>query len=172
MKVLRISAVLLLIFVAIAGVWFIGMPVAISKNQYKRSLSESRQLLGSAETVEEREAAAGRLGGYFEFRDGSWVIIRYRDTHTFPGYSMALALDSSGIWYLSRKHFCGRIMGYKREKEIFIRMAAELGDPTMEEVDAQLKERFPHLHSLAESQDLTEAQSRLLSMGFAIVRDP
>lgn len=63
-------------------------------------------------------------------------------------------------------------LGRLREKEIFIRMAAELGDPTMEEVDAQLKEAFPHLHSLAESQDLTEAQSRLLSMGFAIVRDP
>lgn len=58
-------------------------------------------------TPAELEDVVGYLGAVFHFRDGTWMAVRYNDSHSIAAWSFAIARDSGGMWFESTEHFCG-----------------------------------------------------------------
>jgi hypothetical protein len=142
--------VLLLLVVGV----FLTVVVPVIPNRISRSLAESEsfRLLTQANTPEELREAVGSLGLFLELPDGSWIAIRYRDSHAMTGWSSAVALDSDGAWFISHEHFCGRFKGYRLQKE-------------NEQPDIP---RDTELHALETSESLAAARAKLYTMGFRI----
>lgn len=69
----------------------------------RRGLSDA---LARARTPEELDAAVGPLGAVIRTDWGDWVAIAYDDDRHNPMASWALARDSGGGWFESRRHFC------------------------------------------------------------------
>lgn len=87
----------------------------------------ARKALADA-TPSTLESAVGPLGAVFHYPDGSWLAIRYRDSHGIL-WSLATALDSERKWFESTEHFCGNFMLArnlsKEEPSIFEKLASE-----------------------------------------------
>jgi hypothetical protein len=78
---------------------------------------ESVQELRRAASWEQLQEAVGCLGLVLRLPNGSWIAIRYRDSHATKFWSSAVALDSEGKWFVSRYHYCGNLAGYRWYKE-------------------------------------------------------
>jgi len=111
----------------------------------------------AARNASEREAATGYLGISLEYPDGSWLAICYNDSHHFPRWSAALALDSQGVLYRSKEHFCGLFSIYKDVVEQERRFGLELGE-------------YRGLKAVATSPNLEAAREHLLKMGFRVAK--
>jgi hypothetical protein len=120
----------------------------------------ARRALASASATE-LEHVVGPLGRVFRFPDGSWIAIRYRDSHSSPGWSLAVARDSAGKWFESREHFCGAFVILQDLDEI-ARQSGDLplaiGDPPSNAAE--------WIRLLAASPDLAVARSLLTSSYF------
>jgi len=131
------------------------------------SRMESRRLLSNAATPEQLEEAVGTLGVFYTFPDGSWLAIRYRDSHAGGIWSMAVARDSGGGWYQSSEHFCGAFSISSFEMNLQ-KMGLDLDDKS-EKGSAEIAppdSRNQWICSLAKSPDLPSARQRLLSAYF------
>jgi len=126
---------------------------------------KARRALSTAKTPEELRAAVGRLGAYFPLRDGSWVAVRYTDTHAAPGYSCAVARDSGGQWFYSSRHFCGRFRIYFKLENQTRRLATALGE-SEEQIRQSMARTAPEMFALANATNLVAARAQLLAMGF------
>ena len=84
---------------------FIAIPV-ISSIQAE---SESVRLLSEAKSTNELAEAVGSLGVMMQLTNGGRIAIRYRDMHSPGFFSCAIARDSDGNWFESRRHFCGNL---------------------------------------------------------------
>ncbi len=82
-----------------------------------RVRQESVAILSAAESPSDLQQAVGSLGIFIPLHDGSWIAIRYRDTHAGRLYSLAIARDSGGNWYKSTYHFCGSFNIYRIERK-------------------------------------------------------
>lgn len=118
---------------------------------------EARRLLSTASSPQQLQEAIGSLGAYYPFPDGSWLAIRYRDSHAGGIWSLAVARDSGGNWYESREHFCGAFRIVPRLQQV----AAEAGEPFH-----PTDERSRWLFELSSSPDLQTARQRLTSRYF------
>lgn len=63
----------------------------------------------SAVTRPEMLAAKVERGRLFTFPDGSWLALRYRDTHAYHFGSSGVSYDSDGKWLAGNHHFCGSL---------------------------------------------------------------
>ena len=127
--------------------------------------AKARRVLAAARTPDELHQAVGSLGRFFPLEDGSWVAVRYRDSHT-AGYSCAVALDSGGGWFYSSRHFCGRFQHYDVIQKKTRELAAAMGDDEVA-LQAALREKDKDLYDLAAAKTLSAARSQLLNMGFS-----
>ena len=118
---------------------------------------QSRRLLAAASTPEELQAAVGGLGAFYTFPDGSWLAIRYRDSHTCGIWSVAVARDSGGNWYESREHFCGAFVVRRNYRAL----EASLGECLRPEDG-----RGGWLYDLVLSPDLATVRQRMTSRYF------
>ncbi len=141
------------------------------------SRRESIRLLTEAAKEGHPESAANGLGIFLKYPDGSWLTIRYQDSHSAPGWSMAVALDSTGDLYVSEHHFCGAFRGYKHM--IALRDPDEIlrGEHMDQQADDQLKRQntpepprfsgiMDQIHELASAPDLQTAIPLLLRLHF------
>lgn len=140
----------LVVALAAYGFYFHGV-MAPPMERYR-----AREALASA-AAQDLEAAVERLGAVFHFHDGSWLAIRYRDSHTFPAWSLAIARDSGGRWFESGFHFCGTF-GVVRDLDAIDR---ELGAESLPAHDPP-RDHAEWVRLLAASPDLATARGRLL----------
>jgi hypothetical protein len=120
----------------------------------------ARRALASA-SPPELDKVAGPLGRVFRFADSSWVAIRYADSHASPGWSLAIARDSTGKWFESKEHFCGSFVIIQDIDEI----NRQLGDVPPVPADPPAN-RVEWIRLLAASPDLKTARERLTSSYF------
>jgi hypothetical protein len=126
---------------------------------------KARRVLSRARSPEELRAAVGSLGAFFPLRDGSWVAVRYTDTHAAPGYSCAVAYDSGGQWLYSNHHFCGRFRLYFQIENQTRRLATALGE-SEEQILQSMSRTAPEMFALANATNPVAARKQLLTMGF------
>jgi hypothetical protein len=144
------------VFLALAA-WLWG-PLAPYKARWRQSCEEaaSFDVLARAASPSELKETVGSLGLFMRYPDGSWMAVRYRDSHLYPGWSSAVVRDSGGAWFTSEEHFCGKFELYRHCTQ-------------------QGRELLPSLEpvrELAEAKTLTVARDRLLALGFREVEPP
>ena len=125
---------------------------------------KSEEMLRSARTEDDLRKAVGHLGCFFRYPEGSWLAIRYTDTHSFPITSCSVALDSSGRWLHSWEHYCGTFAFYQHCVERTREMARATG--LGEDEAARMLKAESRECSLAYADSLEEARRRLIAMGF------
>ena len=78
---------------------------------------ESVEVLTRATSAQQLEEAVKPYGVFVQATDGSWVAVRYRDTHYFSLIqSLAIAKDSGGRWFACDRHFCGWLNSFAKER--------------------------------------------------------
>jgi hypothetical protein len=158
--VLGISACLGLLAVVV----FPGHVAAVVGPPLDRA--KAHRVLAAAKTPDELRTSVGSLGALFPIRDGSWVAVRYTDSHAYPGYSCAVALDSGGHWFHSCRHFCGRFRNYEQTEKRTRELASPLGHDEAA-VQAALRKQDEELYDLASAATLDAARANLLKIGFS-----
>ncbi len=132
--------------------------------------SESKRLLSGARDSAQRQQEVGSLGMLFTYTNGEWIAIRYLDSHVWPGWSSATALDSDKQLYESRHHFCGRFRAYRRaamRQRDFNAELAAMGDTNT----IDLLSGFEDIHALASASGLQTAVPLLLDLEFRRLDD-
>lgn len=113
MRIIKI--IFISVFLVIAGLYtliFFIQPV--TWRSYTRR--ESIKILTAAKTTNELSKAVGHLGLFMSLTNGGWIAIRYEDMHSIPICSSAVARDSGGDWFESKRHFCGSLPFWPRLK--------------------------------------------------------
>lgn len=114
MRILKIITLMGLVTVAgfLAYVYLI-YPATWSSSKRR----ESVRILSAAESTNELTNVVGSLGWFVQLTNHQWIAIRYRDTHSGFVGSSAVARDSGGAWFESKRHFCGRFQYWPRLKD-------------------------------------------------------
>ncbi|MFA6544647.1 MAG: hypothetical protein WCS99_09500 [Limisphaerales bacterium] len=162
-KVIKIAAIVVCVLILLLVV-FPGYVAAVVGPPLDRI--QARRAFSRAKTPEELRGAVGHWGAFFPLRDGSWVAVRYTDTHAAPGYYCAIAHDSGGQWFYSSHHFCGRFRIYFQFEKRTRELAAATGD-TEAEVQSSLSRHDAQMFGLATATNLAAARAQLLTMGFS-----
>lgn len=161
MRVLRFVSRGAAVFIVLVFAISLILPV-IAPLQARK---ESMRILSEAKDVAQRQEAVGSLGILLEYTNGQWIAIRYRDSHSWPGWSSAIAQDSDGRFYESRKHFCGRLRGYAKmaglEREMSVEWASQGETNTVDYLS-----KHGEIHTVASADGLQNAVPLLLKMGF------
>lgn len=79
--------------------------------------TESVEALRTATSAEQAAQLVGFLGVVLHTKDGGWVAIRYRDSHSILWCSSAVALTSDGQWFESQEHFCGMLANHRMQRK-------------------------------------------------------
>ncbi len=153
----RIVGVCVVIFIGAAAYVLGYVPLMWPIRAEHRSI----QVLRAANSTAELREAVTPLGIFLQFPDGSWVAIRYRDSHAgllWNGNSSAVALFSDGSWYRSHHHFCGHFLvyGWRRTSPEYAEMRAIL----------DWHQGLEDIHRVAESRNLPDAKLALGAMQF------
>src|SRR4051812_43996917 len=90
---LKYAAAVLLSFVLLLFAYVTWLHLFIDPFFARR---EAQRLLSAASTPQQLQEAVGSLGASYTFPDGSWLAIRYRDSHARGIWSVAIARDSGG----------------------------------------------------------------------------
>jgi hypothetical protein len=162
-KVMKIAAIVACALILLLVV-FPGYVAAVVGPLFDRI--HARRALSHAKTPEELRTAVGKWGAFFPLRDGSWVAVRYTDTHAAPGYSCAVAHDSGGQWFYSRHHFCGRFRSYLQLEKQMRESAAVTGDSEAD-VQSRMSRHDAQVFGLATATNLAAARAQLLTLGFS-----
>lgn len=113
MRVIKI--ILIAVFLIITGLYtLIFFIYPVTWRSYTRQ--ESVKILTAAKTTNELTKAVGHLGLFMPLTNGEWIAIRYTDVHSIPICSSAVARDSGGGWFESKRHFCGSLPFWPRLK--------------------------------------------------------
>ena len=113
MRVVKIAIALAVMLVLCVSAFIFVVGPALWKSGTRR---DSTKALKVAQTEEQLREAVKPWGVFITAKDGSWVAIRYRDSHAGGILSLALAKDSGGEWFESQRHFCGTLPSYARRR--------------------------------------------------------
>ena len=149
------------------------------RNQlYQQWKSEAIASLQTARTLDEMTNAVGPFGLYIALTNGNWIAIRYRDRHSFPIVSCAVARDSGGAWFESDRHFCGSLK-YWPQKKMRVEDDLELRRtnpelftntvPLVNESSSRLP-TYREMHAIETAPDLGHARSALQKIGFVVLK--
>lgn len=135
----------------------------------------------SAVTRPEMLATKVERGRLFTFPDGSWLALRYRDTHAFHFGSSGVSRDSDGRWLMGNHHFCAVLLdgNFRRQVDHQRRWREELAkasDPERKEFYQDIIEssaREAGLLKLDEAMNATAARQVLMrDFGFREIAAP
>jgi hypothetical protein len=135
----------------------------------RKTRHESQQILRAARTTNELAAVVGRYGCFLTFRDGSWMAIRYCDTHAGILASSSVTRDSGGAWFESSEHFCGSFLAALQQLSVQ-NILRELGETNAPPSSSGKRETM--LLSLMTSTTLETARQRLKALGFTEIAPP
>jgi hypothetical protein len=160
-------ATLLVVLVGIA------IPLAISflpNPAIARARNRSIQLLAEAADAPAMEQAVGSLGIIFHLANGSWIAIRYVDTHYGGIWSSSVALDSQGDWFESDVHFCGQFKIYRDRWDHTLEVLQNPRTPKDEKnwwlENCPVEAAPAPIWHLEASPGLKSAREKLLALGF------
>jgi hypothetical protein len=152
----QVATVLVVVTLVVAG-GLMSLPGAADRDAAARAEAESVAALAKANNPAELATAVGDLGVVLDIGSGGWVAIRYADSHTRPGWSVAVARDSGGGWFVGREHYCGLFRTY--------RLARAAGrDPPPPELAGLL--------AVEAAETLDEARAALQRLGFRPMPPP
>jgi hypothetical protein len=157
-----VSVIVLVLISAI-----VGGPYLLSTIGYWVERRASYNLLAAATDRDALNDAVDRLGVLLELPDGEWIAIRYRDSHAWPGYSIAVALTSDGRWLESSYHYCGLFGIYKHLLERLQEATTEEERGIFEDEIAS-RENLHRLRTIETQRTLDEAVEELLAMDFFV----
>lgn len=127
-------------------------------------------ILDSSKTTDELRKAVGPLGIFIPIRGGSWMAICYRDTHSLPFTSLAVARDSDGRMFQSTQHYCGQFSLYENDRKARENIRAEdekSGGTETPPSPSPRPEKFLILDAVSEASSLNVARQQLLKLGFS-----
>ncbi|MEZ5326703.1 MAG: hypothetical protein R3F19_16780 [Verrucomicrobiales bacterium] len=134
-----------------------------------RNRREALTMLSAAKTTNELQQAVGGLGIFIPLRDGSWIAIRYRDTHAGRIESLAVARDSGESWFESDHHFCGAFSAYAHDGRLLEEIRSELaklGERDTNTTSRARSEIFVALDAVFDAPSLEVGRQQLLKLGF------
>ena len=152
-------AIIALIGLLLVYTFLIEPVIWRSKNR-----SELIAILKQAIGPDQQEPIAGGTGLAVTYPDGSWLTIRYRDTHAGSVSSIAIAHDSAGGWHESTEHYCA-LLGAARDIA-----AGRNGIRIPEPPPPEAKGRHywsSNLAAIVNSETLNEATHHLKQLGFS-----
>lgn len=148
-----------LLFIICAVLYPFVAPLVVGRVRLPRVEHDAVAELAACTTRSEFDDAVGDLGVVLDIADGSWIAIRYDDSHYYC-YSSATSLDSEGYWYRSREHFCGLFSTYRQ-----VRADIEICDD--ETLVPYLQKRYPEsVREIENQRRLLDARSKLTDIGF------
>lgn len=154
-----------LVFVICAVLYPFVAPPVVGRVRLPRVEHDAVAELAACTSRSQFDDAVGHLGVVLDIADGSWIAIRYDDSHYYC-YSSATAVDSKGQWYRSREHFCGLFSIYRRVREDI----AACDDQTLV---PYLEKRYPEDIRRIETQTLLpDACLLLIELGFQRIDGP
>lgn len=165
MRALKVALVgMLALLAALVIVLFVFEPMTWQWRVRKGSVS----ILRAAQSTNELRDAVGYLGIFIPQQNGSWIAIRYRDTHAGRVESLAIARDSGGGWFESTNHFCGTFLIYQREqaREEALRVElSRIGEPDAGNISSNRSERMRILDEMHAATSLDDGRKGLLKLG-------
>lgn len=175
MRAFKVIAALVIVLVIAFSVYIEVIYPATWHSNMRR---ESIKLLKAAQTTDDLMNAVGRRGAFFPLTNNQWVAIRYRDTHAVGIRSMAMARDSGGGWFESRRHFCGTFSGWKFRKrmaeteEELRKSSPELftNDVAKAESESEFMPSHQEMMAIESASDLEKAREALKKIGFTEFR--
>jgi hypothetical protein len=126
--------------------------------------SQSVKALSAANDETALREAVGSLGVFIPVKDGSWIAIRYTDSHSGYIFSMAIARDSGGQWFESKYHFCGEFRFFDQ----WVRAQSQPAD-SAERLNAAayvFDDEHGDLRDIFNAPNLPKARAALLRAGF------
>lgn len=161
-------------------VWFAFVYPVFGSRQAR---TEAIARLKAAESEAQLREAIGGLGLYLQSTNGWWMAIRYRDSHAGGIWSVAVAKDSGGQFYESHHHYCGKLPAFGRDLEGYSQLwksAAEQQNPELrkqwfqdaDQLQGEIKRRFPELLRVAQATNLAEARVQLQKAWFSRIEQP
>lgn len=160
-RYIRISLVVTLLALVSCHVYPLFLPDLHAHWHRQEAEAKSIAILQKASTNAELEQAVGDLGLFVSLPDGEWIAIRYCDSHSNRIWSSAVARDSKGEWWISDRHFCGKLQAVREQRK----MAEDtkiLGMPDSSSqccIDQEILQ-------FANSKTLSGARKELEEMGF------
>lgn len=138
---------------------------------YRETRSRSIAKLAGATSIEELDKVTSGLGVHLRLSDGSWIAIRYWDSHALTNfYSCAVALCSDGSWYESDWHFCGTLRQYTDRTRTFTEAGADDSLTGTERTSVSsgsfAQEPARTLQRIERASSLNEAKGLLVSLRF------
>lgn len=166
----RVGIAVAIIVTAFYGlhIWNRSKQRAATKELTQKIEAKSFAVLSAARTSDELREAVGYLGHFFTLASGDWIAIRYDDVHTYYIPSSAVAVDSSGNWWVSYEHFCGRFKTYRH----WLDKAEDAQSSEERDLYTQRAAGFPLLNKLSSAGSLEEAHATLRELGFHAVAPP
>jgi hypothetical protein len=148
------------------------------KMWYPWTRNDSIRILTAAQTKNDLKQVLS-WGAFIPLTNGSWIAIRYRDSHLGGIFSCAVARDSGGGWFESDRHFCGSLSGFWSELKIREGMtkeemlAADIRPLTnlvyLGRSDYSHVPTIDELEPIALAPDLESARRELVRVGFRVM---
>jgi hypothetical protein len=149
---------------------------------YSSTRADSISVLKTAESTNQLTDVVGPVGLFLALTNGSWIAIRYVDSHggwalylPWPVInSCAIAKDSGGGWFESDRHFCGNLKYWHRRKEV-VEGALEAQQQHPEiftnrvsstSFDSPNLPKYGEMLALENAPDLAAARAALRQIGF------
>jgi hypothetical protein len=157
-KLIKLIIITVVSLVAIVVIYtFVIHPITWKIHADKNAI----QVLQQVQTTNELAQVVGDLGVFLTFQDGSWMAIKYSDSHAGRVVSSAIIRDSEDQWYSSDYHFCGYFTVYKERVEAAKRIENLTDEDLSKGANSLAMAGFEDIHQLIISPDLKTARKNL-----------
>jgi hypothetical protein len=180
---MRTWKVIVLLFVLLVTGVVVYNGFIVPAAWYSTTRIKSISVLKAAESTNQLTDAVGPLGLFLSLTNGSWLAIRYTDTHSGAAVifwpwaivcSSAVARDSGGGWLESDRHFCGSLKYWPRRKDSVEGMLEaqqehpELFTNRFSPADSESPNlpKYAEMMALETAPDLAAAREALKQIGF------
>ena len=160
----KIALILLCVLIGLFAILGIQNAVASFARKAREAALEKEMFRRFSNTSEMADilSLTGDLGVVLNLKDGKWIAIFYGDSHAPSIWSYALAKDSEGNWFVSRKHFCGLLSAYRNS---FKRNNWDTLD-SPEELKRISTPEHRWMVQIEKSENLAQAYPFLMELGF------
>lgn len=157
-KLVKLIIITVVALVAIVIIYtFVIHPITWKIHADKNAI----QVLQQAQTTNEIAQVLGDLGVFLTFQDGSWMAIKYSDSHAGSAVSSAIIRDSEDQLYSSDYHFCGSFIVYPEKIESAKRIENLTDEDLNKGANSLIMTGFEDIHKLIISPDLKTARKNL-----------
>ena len=126
MRIRKVATIVISLVVVLGAAVVYYYAVVYPQNWYSRTQGDCVRILSGAQTTNDLQRPdVLSWGAFIALTNGSWIAIRYCDSHSGGLFSCAVARDSAGGWFESDRHFCGMLSGFWAELKTRQGLSAE-----------------------------------------------